>query len=255
MVGGKTIIELHSKEKQDQMLKKLRTDVSRHFLERSACDINDALTLILAVGDTEAPAIVPKIKKYIQRINDSLQSLKIYQSALQQKKMFNIKAALDNILDVVEDNLKDKIVAARSLAEIKAYGQGDQSELEELLLYFFVQMAEPGSESRNEFFVELRQKKQNAVVAVSVNSNIPFPEATLRDLRSRAGRFQQGVHLTATTLKTELTVDIPLIFPGDAGAPQSIQKPVFAITSWTVQQPAGQESVIKIGVPELTHSL
>ena len=211
MVPAKLLEALHNQEKQQELLGKLKLQTSRHFLERAACDINDALTSILAVSDTQAPQVVPKVKRYIERVNDSLLSLKIYQSALQQKSAFNINAVLSNILNVVEENLKGKVEITRVLNEVKAMAKGDQSDLEELLLYLFVQLAESGKEGKSDFKVELRQKDQNALIIVT-NNSIVSSETALRELRAKAGSFHDAIQINPQATRTEFIIYLELLF-------------------------------------------
>ncbi len=206
------LLALHTEERQRELLGRLQAETSRHFLEKSACDINDALTSILAVSEMEAPPIVPKIKKYIGRVNQALQSLRGYQSALRQKHSFFIHAVLHNALNVLEEYLKEKITVTRDILEIKANGEGDQSELEELLLYFFIQMAESGREEKTEFKVMLHQKNQEAVVTVEVKNPAAYSEKALADLRARAGGFKNRIQVNAQSETTQLFIKIPLIF-------------------------------------------
>lgn len=236
MVPLDLLLTLHNEEKQRELLHQFKADTSRLFLERSACDINDALTSILAVSELESPKTVPKIKKYIHRVNQSLQSLKVYQSAVRQKSLFNIMAVLSNLLNVLEEHLKEKIFIKRALGEMKANGEGDQSELEELILYFFIQMAESGRENKSEFTLTLTQKDQEAIVVIDVNNPLVYPEKALVNLRTRAGGFKNRIHLNAQSEATQLFIKIPLLFPSTSAA----SKPSINITfnRVTLKEPA-----------------
>lgn len=211
MVPAKLLEALQTREKQQELLGKLRLQTSKHFLERAACDINDALTSILAVSDTQAPQVVPKVKRYIERVNDSLLSLKVYQSALQQKSVFNINAVLSNILNVIEENLNSKVEITRVLNEVKAMAKGDQSDLEELLLYLFVQLAESGKEGTSNFNVELRQKDENALIIIT-NNSIVSPEMALRELKAKAGSFKGAIQINPQATRTEFIIRLELLF-------------------------------------------
>lgn len=229
MVPMDLLLNLHNEEKQRELLHRLKADTSRLFLEHSACDINDALTSILAVSELEAPRTVPRMKKYIQRVNQSLQSLKVYQSAVRQKSLFDITAVLQNLLNVLEEHLQEKVSIERRLGELKAKGEGDQSELEELILYFFIQMAESGREGKSAFTVSVTQKDHEAIAVIEVNSPLTYPEKALANLRARAGGFKNRIHLNGQSEATQLFIKIPLLF-SSVPAATSVQKPSVSIT-------------------------
>ena len=122
-------------KKNRELAKKLQSDMDANFLEHAMYDINDALTSILALCDMEQMKSIPKVKNYIQRVNELLNDVQIYQD----DKIFNINHLLRNVIDIVKDSFKSKVKILSSFTQVKALVKSNQKCLERILLYILVE--------------------------------------------------------------------------------------------------------------------
>ncbi|MFH1012762.1 MAG: hypothetical protein V1760_03380 [Candidatus Peregrinibacteria bacterium] len=210
MVPAK-LLTLQVKKKADEMVEKLRSEVPQNLLQRAICDVNDSLTSILAISDSEAPQTVPKIKECIKRINQSLQALKGYQSAKDQKGSFNINAVTENILNVVQENFQEGLKISRLMTEIKARCEGDQSDFEGFLLYLLVYLAQSTASEKSEILIELRQKGNDAMITI-LKDHCALEGEQMEDIEEHAGKVNGIFKITPQGKGIEIILRIPLIF-------------------------------------------
>ncbi|MFH0820207.1 MAG: hypothetical protein V1908_00370 [Candidatus Peregrinibacteria bacterium] len=205
------LMAMQAEKRKTDLVRKLQGVTPQHFLERSMHEVNDCLTSILAVCDSEAVHTVPKVKKYIQRVNKSLASVKSYQAAAYGKKHFNLSLALENILNVIEDNFKGKVKIVRLISDLNAMAQGDPTELEEFLLYLLVELIEDGAALETDLLVELRQKNQDALITI-LKDKVLFSGKVLEEIEHRAKRLTGIVQIAPQVDGIEATIRIPLVF-------------------------------------------
>ncbi|MBU1495206.1 MAG: hypothetical protein KJ956_14715, partial [Actinobacteria bacterium] len=122
--------------KKKALVKDLQNSMCAHFLEHTMYSINDALTSILALCDIEEMKTVPKVKKYIQRVNELMNNVQVYQAA----DYFNANHVLKNVIDIIKDNFKRKVDIKFNHSPINALVKSNQIVLEQILLYIFVEL-------------------------------------------------------------------------------------------------------------------
>ncbi len=210
MVAEKLFALQAQKQKRD-LVAKLQSDTPQLFLERAMHEINDSLASVLAICDVEAGHTVPKIKKYIQRVNQSLGSMQSYQAAVYGRKQFNLSLVVENVMNVMEENFKGKVKMVRLITDLKAMAQGDPAELEEFLLHLLVELVYDGSSQETDLLVELRQKNQDAVITI-LKDLANMPENTVKELEERAKRLTAIVQMTPQVEGIEVSIRIPLVF-------------------------------------------
>lgn len=211
-------------KKQQELVSYLQQEASELYYDRMMYDINDSLTSILAVCDVEGKEAVPKIKQYIHRINQSLNSTKSYQSNSDEDKKFNVSLVLKNLVKVIEEKYKD-VKMACLLSDIKAPVQGDQSIFEKLLLHVLVNMFFTGNSNNSEVLIEMRQKDQYAMITILKDQH-KFSEPVMdmiNNLKEDEG-FNGELQITQRGNGVEVIIRIPLQFSLVASMAKSKQR-------------------------------
>lgn len=200
--------------KHEELVQQLQQEARMLFYDRMMYEINDSLTSILAVCDVEGKEAIPKIKKCIDCINQSLKNTKHYQNNFAGKKRFDISLVLRNLVRVIKDNIKESKIACL-LSDIKAPAQGDQAAFEELFLHLFVNMFSFSNnpDFRSEAIIELRQRGQDAVVTILKESH-QFSEETLKKINKikKEKDFVGDVRINTKTHGVEVIILVPLQF-------------------------------------------
>jgi len=197
--------------KHDELIERLQIDARMLFYDHMMYDINDSLTSILALCDIEAKKSVPRIKEYISRINDSLQSTKNYHTSFTGEKRFNITLVIKNIIRVLEENYK-QVQLKPLVSEIKAPCSGDQSLSEQILLCLLVDMCERDS-SESAILLELKQKEQNATVTLFKDGFTFSKECQARVSKfTSEPDFKGQLKISSVKKGAEVVIQLPLQF-------------------------------------------
>jgi hypothetical protein len=197
--------------KHNELVESLQVDARMLFYDRMMYDINDSLTSILALCDVEAKGSIPKIKQYINRINESLKNTKSYNSSFTGEKRFNISLVLRNLLRVIKENYKEAKLSS-VISEIKAPVPGDQSKFEQIVLYMFVEMALKNA-SDSDMLIELRQKDKNAMLTI-LKDDFTFSKESLKIIDKLKGEddFRGSIQINPQGKGVEVIIKVPLQF-------------------------------------------
>jgi len=217
-------IELELEKEKQALSKRLHLVVAHYFFQRKTCDINDSMASILGICDMEASHTVPKIKKYIQRVNEALDLLSHYQTVCRQEEPFNVSLIVRNVLEVVRDHcLEQGAVKIRTdIADINGLGGASMSHLEELILYCFVQMV--AKKEDGEINVKLYQKNHNAILNIK-KDNFHFTGLALEEIEEKHNDLRGKVEIMPYNTGTEITIHIPLHF----------EKKVMKAVQWRIE--------------------
>jgi hypothetical protein len=187
---------------------KLHNKMDANFLEHTMYDINDALTSILALCDMEQIKSIPKIKKYIERVNNSLNDVRIYQN----KGVFNVNHVLNNVIDIINDNFKNKVKIESSLVSINALAKSDQNKIETILLYLLVEIVMSPEENDDlKLFISLHQADKDAQIIIR-KRNFDFSPATLKEIDRLRDGFGGKMDMNMVNSGIEIEIRIPLDF-------------------------------------------
>lgn len=202
-----TFLSSQAFKKNQEFIKKLHEDMSANFLEHTMYDINDALASILALCDMEQMKSIPKVKNYIQRVNELLDYIQIYQD----KELINTNHVLNNIVDIIKDNFKDKVKISYSFNPVKALSKGSQPQLEHILLCIFIELIESSDDKNSEIYIKLNQKEQDAQIFISKN-NFTFSPDALKEIDILRKDFVGSMKIQSNNKNTEIDIRIPLSF-------------------------------------------
>jgi len=204
---------------KSQAMDKLKTDVARlqseartRFFDRMMYEINDSLTSILAITEVEPKDAIPRIKKYINRINQSLHNTKSYQINSTGEGGFSMNHVLKNLIQVLVDNYPQTKVAS-DLSEIKAPVQGNQSSFERLFLSFCVDGLNT-ADGNADLLVDVHQKGQDAVVTLIKDHFILSDEAreVVQKIIEADADLKGRVVIQALDHSAEVSIRLPLKF-------------------------------------------
>lgn len=156
-----------SRDVQSHVLnvKKLQREISAGIFDSTVHEINDSLTSILAVCETEGKEAIPKIKQYIHRINQSLENAKNTQESESAEEKFNITQLTKSVVSVVQNEFKNRKLICL-VSDIKAPTSGSRKNLELLLLNLLTDMFSSGDSDLSEVLIELRQKDQDVMLTI-----------------------------------------------------------------------------------------
>lgn len=183
------------------------------YYEHMMYSINDSLTSILAICDTEAKETVPKIKYFIQKINGALEDTKNYQKCSASEAKFQVSMILTNLKRAIEDNHKEAKITWL-LSEIKAMVRTDQSTFERLFLTLMVHLIpEKVGADESELVIELRQKDQDARITL-VKEGFSPSKALREDIEAfnQSEAFKGLVQMTTQGGGVEISLTLPLQF-------------------------------------------
>lgn len=197
---------LQATKKNLELAKAFQDDMGAHFFEHTMYDVKDALTSILAICDMEDMKQVPQVKKYIQRVVDLLQDVRLYQSS----SLFNVNHVVINVINVMKHKYKSRITISEDLTFIKASVKSDKNHLEQILLYSLIEAVESAGGNLN-LKIELAQKERDAVISIRLQ-NFEYSSIVLKEIRefhnAAAFRMQINVHGGGT----EIIIRLPLSF-------------------------------------------
>jgi hypothetical protein len=168
------------------------------------------LTSILAITEVEPKDAIPKIKKYIHRINQSLNNTKSNQITQSGEKRFSATHVIKNLLRVIGESYPTVKIASE-IADIKAPVMGDQGKFEQLFFYILLGILYRGE---GEVLVELRQKDQFAVLTV-LKSDSEFMEEALEQIakvEEEAPDFKGRIQISREKGAVEAVFKLPLQF-------------------------------------------
>lgn len=195
-------------KKNRELAKKLQSDMDANFLEHAMYDINDALTSILALCDMEQMKSIPKVKNYIQRVNELLNDVQIYQD----DKIFNINHLLRNVIDIVKDSFKSKVKILSSFTQVKALVKSNQKCLERILLYILVEfMLIQEKPEESSIYVELIQKDTEAQILIK-RENFNFSHEQLKEIGELRENFSGKMEISKKENSVFIRISLPLSF-------------------------------------------
>lgn len=197
---------LQATKKNLELAKAFQDDMGAHFFEHTMYDVKDALTSILALCDMEDMKQVPQVKKYIQRVVDLLQDVRLYQSS----SLFNVNHVVINVINVMKHKYKSKISISEDLTFIKASVKSDKSHLEQILLYSLIEAVESREGNLN-LKVELAQKERDAVITLRLE-DYEYSSVVLREIREFHNSAAFRMQINVLSSDTEIIVRLPLSF-------------------------------------------
>jgi hypothetical protein len=202
------LTEQQIKKLNNEALKKLRGQILSNFLEHTMYDINDALASILALCDMEDMKSIPKVKKYIQKVNSLLEDLSVYQN----DEFFNVNHVLKNIIDLIKDDFKQKANIEYAPVQVNALVKSKQTYLEDVLLCLFFELVSKANESQvDPIVVDLRQKDRDAVLTIT-KKNFSFSTNFLKDFDELKGKADFSIRLSPKDGGVEVVIKMPLEF-------------------------------------------
>ncbi len=209
-------LTLQSAKKNLDLAKELHNQMNANFLEHSMYDINDALTSILALCDMEQMKSIPKIKKYIERVNGLLLNVQIYQDI----NVFNVNHVLNNVVDIVDSNFKNKVKIEFNSVPVKALTESNQTQFQHILLYLLIELinSEPSGEAL--ISMSLHQKEADAQIIIK-KDNHNFSQGALKEVDNLRENFIGNMRMNLNNNNAEIVIRLPLNFkkPIDSGLP------------------------------------
>lgn len=197
---------LQACKKNLELAKAFQDDMGALFFEHTMYDVKDALTSILALCDMEDMKQMPQVKKYITRVTDLLQDVRVYQSS----SLFNVNHVVINVINVMKHKYKSKISFVDDLTFINASVKSDKSHLEQVLLYALIEASE-SAQSRLQLNIELAQRERDAVITMRLEgfkySTVAIKE--IRDFHNASAFRMQVIELNGGT---EIVIRLPLSF-------------------------------------------
>jgi hypothetical protein len=201
-------LSVQASRENKKLADKLYNEMNTNFLEHTMYDVNDALTSILAICDMEEMENIPKVKQYIQRINNLLNDVQIYQG----RAVFNINHVLKNVIDVVSNRFKNKVKIQYTFSEIKPFVKTNKSQLEKILLYIFIELitAKQGADPLD-ISVHLNQKEQDAQIIIG-NVSCNFSKTAIDEISRLHEGFIGNIQTSPKEQGVEINIKLPLSF-------------------------------------------
>lgn len=214
-----------------ELTQKLQARMYAHFFEHATHNVNDSLTSILALCDIEQMQTVPKIKQYINHINQILNNLKVYYN----ENRFNIDDVLKNVIGIIEDEFRGNISIIKKLSESKGSVESSQVQIENILLYLLIELIT--SQKQNESIVNLgkihinlHQKDKDAQIVIK-NDSCSFSEEVLKEIDILKMDFQGKIYITQKNNSITIDIRLPLSFNKPKEPLFSVNKPLIKVKS------------------------
>ena len=201
-------LSLQASKENKKLAEELYDEMNSNFLEHAMYDVNDALASILALCDMEDMQNIPKVKKYIQRVNSLLNDVQVYQS----NSSFNISHVLDNVIDVIKDHFKNKAKINYTFSEVKPLVKSNKFQLEQILLYILIELitAEQDSDLLD-ISVRLHQKEQDAQIIIE-KTNYKFTKPASEEISRLIDKFPGKIKINLKGQGVEIDIRTPLNF-------------------------------------------
>lgn len=204
---------------------RLQNEMNTNFLEHVMYDVNDALTSILALCDMEEMKSIPKVKTYIQRVNELLKDLRVYQNV----NMFNMNHVLENVIDVIKYHFKNKTKIDYSFSKVNALAEGYQVKLEHMLLYILIEMMSGGTETDDsKIFISLHQKEKDAQILIK-KVGYSFSQLAITEIDKLKENFAGNMQMENQGGEFSVNIRIPLSFKKPKHTDVNIQEPASSI--------------------------
>jgi hypothetical protein len=201
-------LSIQASKENKKLAEELHDEMNSNFLEHAMYDVNDALASILALCDMEEMQNIPKVKKYIQRVNCLLNDVQAYQS----NSTFNISHVLNNMIDVIKDHFKYKAKINYTFSEVKPLVKSNKLQLEQILLYVLIELVTTGQDSDLlDISVKLHQKEQDAQIVI-VKANHKFTDPALEEVGRLIENFTGKVQINPNGQGVEIDIRLPLNF-------------------------------------------
>ena len=213
-----------------ELTKKLQARMYAHFFEHGTHTVNDSLASILALCDIEQMQTVPRIKQYINHINQTLNSLKVYHN----ENRFNIDDVLKNVIGIVEDEFKG-VSIIKQLSESKALSESNQALTESILLYILIELItskkqEDQNNDLGKIYINLHQKDKDAQIVIKNDSCI-FSEEVLKEIDILKEDFQGKIYIVQKNNGISIDIRMPLSFNKPKEPLFSVNKPSIKVKS------------------------
>jgi hypothetical protein len=204
---------------------KLQNEMGLNFLEHIMYDVNDALTSILALCDMEDMKSIPKVKTYIQKVNQLLKDVHVYQNV----SIFNINHVVENVIDVIKYHFRNKTKIDYSFSNVNALTEGDQLRLEQVLLYILVEIMSVNSEANeSKIFISLHQKEKDAQVLIK-NTGFNFSSASMAEIDKFKEGFSGSIQVENNNNELSVSIKVPLSFKKPKRTDMNMQEPASHI--------------------------
>lgn len=214
-----------------ELTQKLQARMYAHFFEHATHNVNDSLTSILALCDIEQMQTIPKIKQYINHINQILNNLKIYYN----EDRFNIDDVLKNVIGIIEDEFRGKVSIIKKLSESKGSVESSQEQIENILLYLLIELitSQKQGESTSDIgkiHINLLQKDKDAQIVIK-NDYCNFSEEILKEIEILKEDFQGKIYITQKNNAITIDIRLPLSFNKPKEPLFSVNRPSIKVKS------------------------
>lgn len=195
-------------QKKKDLVRDLHNSMCAHFLEHTMYDINDALTSILALCDIEEMKTVPKVKKYIQKVNELMDNVQIYQNS----SHFNVNHVLSNVINIIKDSFKRRVDIKMNAIKVNALVQSKQAALEQVLIFIFIELISNEKDGSAALIdVDLKQKGQDVIIVIQ-KENYSFSANTLKEIDLMKVDLNGSFSISPKGNGVVVRIQMPLIF-------------------------------------------
>ncbi len=206
------IILLQATRRNLERAKTFQDEMVGYFFEHTMYDVKDAMSSILAVCDIEGMKRLPEVKKYIQRVNNLIEDVSLYND----RTAYNVYHILLNVMKILERAHKDQLSITYRIASVKAQARGGQAHLEQALLYMIIeaiQSMEPGRELNLE--IDLSQKERDALITLKIPDH-SYAEVVRKEILTVANQGQLKTQIFVKNSGSEVSIRLPLYFGAKA---------------------------------------
>lgn len=210
---------LQATKKNLELAKSCQNQMAGHFFEHTMFDVKDALTSILALCDMEDMKQLPQVKKYIQRVTDLLNDVRLYHD----NALFNINHVLINVINVLKKRFKTKIHISHDLSYIKAHTISDRNHLELVLLFTLIEAVE-STEGELNMKIQLMQKERDALININLE-DFEFSSVALKEILDFHDSESFKMQITSQKQGTEIMIRLPLSFEAKESEPFPKREP------------------------------
>lgn len=200
------VIQLQETKKRLELAKSFQDDMGAYFFEHTMYDVKDALTSILALCDMADMKQIPQVKKYIQRVSDLMQDVRIYH----ERELFNLNHVIINVINTLKKNYKDRIGFTYDLSLVQAYTRSSQDHLEQVILYAIVEAVETSSGTLS-VVLEVTQKERDALITIKLK-DYTYTDTIYKAISDFHDREAFKMQIVPEENFTEISIRLPLSF-------------------------------------------
>ena len=205
--------------------KSFQKDMGVYFFEHAMYDVKDAMSSILALCDIADMKELSEVRKYIQRVNDIISDVNLYHD----RANYNVKHILLNVIKILEGSYKNRLNITHRMVSVKAKAHGDQSYLEQALLYVIIEALETEPDREIKLEIDLSQKNHDAQITLFFENHC-FSEIVRKEILAIANQGGLSTQIFVDGNTSTISIRLALTFSKEDADRQRQKDRSFSMT-------------------------